>query len=569
MKTTPTILIILSGLAAAHAQEAPDRERQHRPPQIPRSMTRNDQPDRNANEPERGLVDSRSIDGSGNNIAQPHWGAAHETVIRLFKNAYTDGASSPAGENRPNARAISNAVSAQSASIPNERGASDFLWQWGQFIDHDIVETPTVDPAEPFNILVPAGDPWFDPTGTGNEIIPLNRSLYEEIEGIREQVNAITAYIDASQVYGSDTERATALRLNDGSGKLATTESEHGDLLPYNLGGFDNAGSGPSFFLAGDVRANEQVGLTALHTLFVREHNYWAEQHAQKHPDATDEDIYQFARMIVSAEMQAITYREFLPLLIGRDALPRYEGYRPNVRADISNEFAGAVFRLGHTLLSPTLQRLDENGEEIEAGNLSLADAFFNPTHTENEGIAVTLRGLANQRCQELDEQLVDDVRNFLFGPPGSGGLDLASLNIQRGRDHGLPSYNDVRKGLGMRPVRSFNDINPDAAERLALVYETPDDLDLWITGLCEKKVRGSMVGPVYQKILVDQFTRLRDGDRFYYKHSLPRDMVELVEKQTLATIIRRNTEIEDEINDNAFLVDGAPAGDPPIRRGR
>jgi hypothetical protein len=295
-----------------------------------------------------------------------------------------------------------------------------------------------------------------------------------------------------------------------------------------------------------------------MHTLFVREHNYWAGKYAGNHPDATDEDIYQFARTIVAAEMQAITYREFLPVLLGHDALPPYRGYRPDVRADIANEFAAAVFRLGHTLLSPTLLRLDAEGNEIDAGHLSLADAFFNPTHTENEGIAVTLRGLASQRCQELDEQLVDEVRNFLFGPPGSGGLDLASLNIQRGRDHGLPSYNRARQGLRMPPVRRFEDINPSAAERLSLAYRTPGDLDLWVTGLCESKVPGSMCGPVYQKILTDQFVRLRDGDRFFYKHSMPKEMADFIEQQTLATIIRRNTEIGEEINDNVFLVDGA-----------
>lgn len=569
MKTKTTVLVLLSGLATASAQEPPEEKHPNRPPEIPRPMKKRDAPpkhhekkhdhdQRKADAPE-----PRSIDGTGNNLLQPLWGSAHQPVIRLFENDYADGSSSPAGEDRPSARAISNAVAAQSTSILNARGASDFLWQWGQFLDHDIVETPTIDPAEPFNIEVPAGDPWFDPQGTGNAMIPLNRSLYENVDGVREQINAITAYIDASQVYGSDEVRATALRRNDGSGKLKTTESEHGDLLPYNLGGYDNAGDGPEFFLAGDVRANEQVGLTALHTLFVREHNYWAGKYAENNPDATDEDIYQFARMIVGAEMQAITYREFLPVLLGHHALPRYRGYRPNVQADISNEFAGAVFRLGHTLLSPTLQRLDAEGNEIDAGHLSLADAFFNPAHTENEGIAVTLRGLATQQCQELDERLVDDVRNFLFGPPGSGGLDLASLNIQRGRDHGLPSYNDVRTGLDMPPIRRFEDISTDAAERLAMAYEGPDDLDLWITGLCEDAVPGSMVGPVYQKILVDQFTRLRDGDRFFYKHALPKEMVKFIEKQTLAVIIRRNTEIEDEISDNVFLVEGAPEAVP------
>ncbi|BDS06844.1 hypothetical protein NT6N_18840 [Oceaniferula spumae] len=564
MKTKTTILLLLSGLATVSAQEeAADKEKHRRPPIIPRSMKRPDAPEQNVRErearnPEKGTQEVRTIDGSGNNLRNLLWGAAHQPVIRLFGNAYADGANSPAGAERPSAREISNAVAAQSESILNKRGASDFLWQWGQFLDHDIVETPTVDPAEEFNISVPAGDPWFDPAGTGEAYIPLNRSLYEEVDGIREQINAITAYIDASQVYGSDDVRATALRRNDGSGKLNTTPSDHGDLLPYNLGGFENAGDGAEYFLAGDVRANEQVGLTALHTLFVREHNHWAGKYAEENPDATDEEVYQFARKIVAAEMQAITYREFLPILLGPRAIPPYDGYKPEVRADISNEFGGASYRVGHTLISPDLLRLDADGNEIEAGSLSLAGAFFNPAATEEEGIAATLRGLASQQCQELDHMIVDELRNFLFGPPGSGGLDLASLNIQRGRDHGLVSYNDAREKLKMPPVRRYEDISHDAAERLENAYETPEDLDLWITGLCEPAVPEAMVGPVFHKILRDQFIRLRDGDRFYYKHSMTPEMIEFIEQQTLAVIIRRNTEIEDEISDNVFLVDGA-----------
>ncbi|MDA7882482.1 hypothetical protein N9A94_09290, partial [Akkermansiaceae bacterium] len=499
----------------------------------------------------------------------PTWGIAENYVIRLFPNDYTDGASSPSGEDRPSARAVSNALATQEESILNSRGASDFLWQWGQFVDHDIIETPTVAPAEPFDIEVPTGDVYFDPFGTGEEVIPLNRSLYEEVNGVREQVNAISAYLDGSGVYGSDDPRAFALRRLDGSGKLKTTESDHGDLLPYNEGGFDNAPhNGSNLFLAGDVRANEQAGLLAMHTLFVREHNHWADRFAEMNPQAMDEEIYQFARMIVSAEIQAITYREFLPVLLGRDALPPYQGYRDDVRADISNEFGAAAYRFGHTLLSPNLLRLDAEGNEIEAGHLSLAAAFFNPALVEDEGIDSLLRGLASQQCQELDEKVIDEVRNLLFGPPGSGGFDLASLNIQRGRDHGLPGYNDTRRALRLPPARLFSDISDDreVIDALSQVYDSPEQLDLWITSLCEDPVPGSMVGPCYQRILVDQFVRLRDGDRFYYEGALPGELVTLVEQQTLAIIIRRNAGIGAELPDNVFIVDEASSQPQPRR---
>lgn len=516
-----------------------------------------------ANNQESGEIavptENRSLNGSSNNLANPTWGAAEQVTIRLLPSAYADGKSGPAGPGRPSARAISNAVVAQTESMTNSIGATDYLWQWGQFLDHDLIETPTIDPAEAFDILVPTGDPYFDPTGSGSVTIPLNRSLYEDHDGVREQINAISAYIDGSQVYGSTDARAFALRRLDGSGKLKTTESNHGDLLPYNDGGFDNApASSPSFFLAGDVRANEQAGLTALHTLFVREHNYWAESYASLNPQAMDDEIYQFARMIVGAEIQAITYREFVPVLLGRDALPEYRGYRDDLRADISNVFGAAAFRIGHSMLSPQLLRVDASGAEITSGHLSLADSFFDPSLIETDGIEPILRGLAQQECQELDVHLIDEVRNFLFGPPGSGGFDLASLNIQRGRDHGIPSYNAAREGLNLRPIRFMSELtsNEDDLENLRSVYDHPDQIDLWVGALCEEDVPGSMVGETYQRILVDQFVRLRDGDRFYYEEALPSEIVEMVNEQTLSKIIQRNTDIGTELPTNVFQVE-------------
>jgi len=508
----------------------------------------------------------RSIDGYGNNLAIPEWGSSEINFMRLFAAAYEDGISSTSGSDRKSAREISNIIATQSDSILNSRGASDMLWQWGQFLDHDITETPVHDPAEEFNIPVPTGDTSFDPNSTGEETIPFSRSFYEDEDGVeigvRQQVNIITAFIDASNVYGSDTERADALRTLDGTGHLkVTTTEDHGDLLPYNDDGLDNAGgTSDQFFLAGDIRANEQVGLTAMHTLFVREHNYRADEFHEKHPDATGDQIYLHARKIVAAEMQAITYNEFLPLLLGPKALPIYKGYNPDARPDISNAFATAGYRFGHSLLSPTLLRLDVNGNEIEAGNLSLAEAFFAPSHTEEEGIEVTLRGLVTQQCQELDELVISEVRDFLFGAPGSGGLDLAALNIQRGRDHGIPDFTTVNSLLNGSPIQAFSDITTDeeVVAKLEDAYVDIDDMDLWIVGLAQDPAPGSrsMLGPVLHKILVDQFLRLRDGDRFFYKNDLPQELVKMIDSQTLATIIRRNTDIDDEIQDNVFLVE-------------
>ena len=158
---------------------------------------------------------------------------------------------------------------------------------------------------------MPSGDPYFDPTATGTQTIALNRSQYDPATGTtlgnaRQQFNSITAFIDGSQIYGSDPQTAASLRTLSG-GRLKTSE---GNLLPLDASG--------SMFMAGDVRVNENIELTAMQTLFVREHNRLADQFAAApSSDWTDEQLYQAARRIVIGELQAITYNEFLPALLG------------------------------------------------------------------------------------------------------------------------------------------------------------------------------------------------------------------------------------------------------------
>ena len=495
----------------------------------------------------------RSIDGTGNNPIDPLRGSVGVALLRHTTNAYGDGSSTPAGEGEPSTRMISNLVVAQDQLLPNAENTSDFLWQWGQFLDHDIDLTPTADPAEAFNIRVPLGDPYFDPEGTGTQVIGLNRSLYHMINGVRQQLNVITAFIDASQVYGSDGARAMELRTLDGTGRLKVSK---GNLLPYNIHGLPNVpDNSATYFLAGDVRANEQVGLTTMHTLFVREHNYWAGYIRGQQPWLDDDEIYYQARAILGAEMQIITYRDFLPRLLGPHALPPYRGYNPKLDPGIENAFSTAAFRVGHTMLSPVLLRLDKHNQSI--GDVNLRDAFFNPTLISSVGIEVYLRGLAKQAHQTIDGYVVDDVRNFLFGPPGAGGFDLPALNMQRGRDHGLPRYNVVRRDFGLRPKTSFADIcsDPVMQARLASCYATIDDVDVWVGALAEDHVKGAQVGELVFTVLKNQFTRLRDGDRFWYQSYLPPNWVKHLKNQTLATIIQRNTPIDRELQQDVFQV--------------
>ncbi|MGF1581880.1 MAG: peroxidase family protein [Gemmataceae bacterium] len=528
----------------------------------------------------------QTIDGSGNNLTNPTWGQAETHFLRLSYADYSNGTDSPSGADRPNPRTISNAVVAQGpVSIPSQRGLSTFTFQWGQFVDHDITLADEAHPKEPFPIPIPTGDPYFDPFRTGTVEMALSRSNSEPGDaGIREQVNSITAFIDGSNIYGSDMARANALRSFDG-GKLKTQTTPVGELMIFNFKPegsdefFPNASSDrapdPSqLFLAGDPRSNEQLGLTAMHTLWVREHNRQADLLAEQHPTWNDEQLYHGARRIVIAELQAITYNEFLPAILGPNSyLGEYIGYDSTVNPGLSNEFSSAAYRVGHTMLPLELFRVDAAGNPIAEGHLALRDAFFRPDRLFTEGgIEPLLHGLAAQPQQEIDRFVVDEVRNFLFGPPGAGGFDLASLNIQRGREHGMPTLNEVRSSLGLERFRSFADISSDFQtwSALAGVYDSVDDIDLWVGGLAEDHLPGSSLGETFTALWVDQFARLRDGDRFYYENDLfTQDQLNTIENTLLADIIRENSAIPPNIQDEVFrdasvFTYRAPAGTGP-----
>jgi hypothetical protein len=222
---------------------------------------------------------------------------------------------------------------------------------------------------------VKADDPLFDPTGSGEATIPLTRSEFDPATGTsvdnpRQQISRITPYIDGSQVYGSDQATADGLRTFSG-GRLNITDD---GLLPL-----DDAG----MVIAGDVRASENISLTAIQTLFVREHNRLADEIAAGDTELSDEQIYQQARAVVIAEIQAITYNEFLPALLGNRAISRYDGYDSSVDPTIATEFSTAAFRFGHSTLNDDIEFFDNEGRAVR-DEIELKDAFFNSSLLES-----------------------------------------------------------------------------------------------------------------------------------------------------------------------------------------
>ena len=499
-------------------------------------------------------LEFRAIDGSGNNLANPQFNSANSDFTRAGPAHFADGISKPVDGINP--RLISNVVVGEGdADKANPEGLSGLMYAWGQFIDHDL-DLANNDGVNHIDIPVPNGDPLF-PDGS---VIPLTRAIIDPATGTDKKhpataVNAITGWLDGSMVYGSDAAKAASLRLADGH--MKTSE---GNNLPIDNGQF----------LAGDVRAQENPSLTALQTLFLREHNYQVDQLQAAHPDWSGDQLYNQARAIVSAEIANITYSEFLPHLIGPDAIAPYKGYDPTVDPRITEEFAGAAFRFGHSIVSGETERIDENGAVV-GPTLELAQTFFLSPEgfTAELGRRRVLAPSPSDPSQAMDARIVDDLRNFLVDPPD--GMDLAAINIQRGRDLGLGTLNQTREALGLKPYTDFSQITDDAGTVQALqqAFGSVDKIDLWTGGLSESHAPGALIGETFGTIIANQFTALRDGDRLFFENQgFDPKTLKAIENTTLADIISRDTDTQ-KIQDDAFVFFSRHSGTAGGVRGR
>lgn len=471
-------------------------------------------------------VSFRTYDGTGNNIDNPTWGQAGTEF--LSRSGATVSGTDLTRVESPDARDISEAIGSSRYDAPtSEGGLSSMFWAWGQFVDHDITLTKA---------------------DGGNDALELGGGLDSVTRSDRtadgELSNSITAYIDGSMVYGSSEEEATQLRTNDGTGRL--TLDANGNL-PRNESGE---------FMAGDERVNEQQQLIAMHTLFAREHNRIADTLSTANPDWSGERVYQESRALVGAQIQAITYNEWLPKLLGGDGVGDYTGYDASTNAGLTTEFSTCAFRFCHSMIPDELERLAENGDPIAQGHLQLRDGFFSPEEfIEAGGADPLLRGLGVQEAMAVDAIMSDELRNFL----DEGGVedsDLMARNIARGRDNGLGDYNMLRAAYGLPPITDWSELSDDPlmiAELKTLYGDSPDGFDPFVGALLEKPLEGALVGALNASIIGDQFDRLRDGDRFWYENIFEGDMLAWISDRTLSDILLENTGIE-WMQDDVFL---------------
>ncbi|XP_061781050.1 thyroid peroxidase [Nerophis lumbriciformis] len=555
----------------------------------------------------------RSISGICNNRFNPLWGAANTALRRWLPAQYEDQVQQPKGWNRgylynefqlPTAWEVSKTIM-KSLFTSKDDAYSHMLVEWGQYIDHDMTFTPqspgklTFSPEADCVSTCKNVPPCFPIQTDGkvsgtNSCMPFNRSLPACFTSFgtdmcqalqQQQMNAITSFIDASSVYGSSPKVNNFLRdLSRREGKLKVNkyfrDIKGRPFLPFQESKSSDClrvvgEQRVACFSAGDSRVNEGLPLTCLHTLWLRQHNQIAATLKRLNSHWNPEMIYQETRKIIGALHQIITMRDYLPKIIGAEFFQNhigpYKGYDPSVDASASNVFATAAFRFGHGTISSVIRRLNERYQEHDHfPNLVLHSTFFSPWRILNEGgIEPILRGtlgteaIANTANSLVQEELTERLVVLNIPQP----MDLASLNLQRGRDHGLPGYNDWREFCGLKRIQTLEDlthfvINGSVAEKILQIYNHPNNIDVWLGGLVEIFLPGARVGPVFACLIGKQMKALRDGDRFWWEaesmfNQQQRD--ELL-KFSLSKIICDNSDII-EVPPDAFKFEKYPSG--------
>jgi hypothetical protein len=458
-----------------------------------------------------------------------------------------------------NPRQISNQVCVESTAKSSSLGLSNINVLWSEFISNDLQLTSHQDSSheggmEEAHIAIPIDDEIMNPGSATDSRIKYLRT--EFIAGTggdetnpREYPNLVSSWLDASSIYSPNVEYEGSLRVGEG-GLLKVTEVDGWDMAPGWTSEYveSTTGNNPNIqFFLGDSRNLEHIGLTSIHVLFIREHNRLADGLSERHSDWSDEEIFQRARKLVQAEIQAVTYNEYLPS-VGID-LSDYAGYNSSVNPHLSNEFILlTAFATGSQMADGWLQ-FDESFNESVSSHLDLREGFWTVSPLiDAGGIDSTIRGAAYDTQREMDLAVNPSLRNLMSGAMWGGWMDDCAMDIQRGRDRGLVDYNSLREGLGLERVTNWSEINSDSEiqQQLASVYTDVDNIDAYIGVLAEERLESSIYGETQHLLVVDQFTRLRDGDRFWYENDAELSpLVSEFSDLRLSDIILRNSGIE------------------------
>ena len=561
-----------------------------------------------------GPVGVRVLSGIGQGVPDDHF-------IRLTDAHYgADGAINPLFAD-VDPRNISNILGAQETDLAkNAAGANIFFMAFGQYFDHGL---DFLLKGGNGKIIIDGVDIGHGQPGTSN-FADLTRASVTGYDGETPlHTNKTSPLVDQNQAYGSHELVGQFLRAGDGNGGYGShlfqgaedpnapgfyllptlreliqhhvsegtvfgngqTLEEYypglvvggvivasiaADLASNFMGSGQNllidANPGVSLldhFIAGDGRTNENISLTAMHTIWARNHNFHVENLLEVGFDGTTEELFQAAKMLNEAEYQGVVFNEFADALLGGMRGSGHHGFdehNPNADPRISHEFAAAAYRFGHSLIGDTIKIMDADGNMVD---VPLTQAFLNPASYASLGAGNILGGIATQDAEEVDFNVVNAVRNDLVNIRA----DLFSFNVARSWDVGLGTLNQVRAGLaasddpyvseavgfagdlspydlwedfrirnGLSAVvmsqfmAAYPDLVLDPTEIADFVAANPDitlvggntvkgidRVDLWVGGLAEKHVLGGQVGQTFWVVLHEQFDRLQEADRFYY----------------------------------------------------
>ncbi|XP_057664669.1 dual oxidase [Diorhabda carinulata] len=530
-------------------------------------------------------------DGWFNNLAHPEWGSVDSHLIRRTPAAYVDGVYMLSGQDRPSPRKLSRLFMKGLDGLGSTKNRTALLAFFGQLVTSEIVmASESGCPIEMHHIEIEKCDEMYDNECKGNKYIPFHRASYDTKTGQspnspREQMNQVTSWIDGSFIYSTSEPWVNAMRsfqngsfLTDATGKMPIHNYRRVPLFNYPVPHMMKTLNTERLFLLGDARTNQNPALLTISVLFFRWHNVVASRIKKHNPNWSDEDVFQRARRIVIATLQNVIAYEYLPAFL-EDELPPYKGYNPDIHPGITHVFQSAAFRFGHSLIPPGLYRRDSrcNFKKTPMGDIAirLCSTWWDSNEVlTNNSIEELLMGMTSQLSEREDSVLCSDVRDKLFGPMEFSRRDLGAINIMRGRDNGLPDYNTIRAAYGLAKFKNWSDINPslfkkrpDILKTLIAAYDNNiDNIDVYVGGMLESYGKP---GELFTKVILEQFIRLRDADRFWFENVengvFTQKEIEEIKKITLYDIIINSTNIDPKaIQKNVFFwMDGDPCPQP------
>uniref|UniRef100_A0A8C2KZA0 NAD(P)H oxidase (H2O2-forming) n=1 Tax=Cyprinus carpio TaxID=7962 RepID=A0A8C2KZA0_CYPCA len=482
-------------------------------------------------------------DGWYNNLADHDRGAADAALVRLFPAQYTDGVYLPRQEpHLPNPRQISNIAMSGQSGLMSYRNSSVQSVAFGYHVWSEISETRRPGcPPEFMHIKVQKEDPVFGSNSSQPVLLQFQRAEWDPSTG-KSPNNPRTQvpWIDGSSIYGSSSSWCDALRtfskglLASGSSKDMPRRSSSSYLMWSAPDPSTSPGS-QELYEFGNAWANENIFTVTEGIIWFRYHNYLASKLHEEHPFWSDEELFQNARKRVIATFQV-----------------KQKKY---VDPGISAEFEAAAVRFGLTLPPPGVYK--RYTAQITFVKLLEINVDMNPNLQSSQDVDELIMGMASQIAEREDNIIVEDLRDYMYGPLRFSRSDAVALTIQRGRDFGLPSYNQIRESLNMRPLVELyeNDISR---------------LELFVGGLLESQ---EGPGPVFSAIILDQFERIRNADRFWFENIqnglFTEEEIQAIRNTTFHDVLLDVTSAEEgDIQKNVFFwVNGDPCPQPqPIR---